>query len=72
MYAYIYTSHSYIYIYIYIYIIKQLYISHLHQDAGRRVLVAGASPQRTLFFDLADIILPGDILTSKAHQVLFF
>jgi hypothetical protein len=42
------------------------------EDAGRRVLVAGASPQRTLFFDLADIVLPGDVVTSKAHQDLEF
>eukprot|EP00802_Teleaulax_amphioxeia_P006615 Tamp_06619.p1 GENE.Tamp_06619~~Tamp_06619.p1 ORF type:complete len:879 (-),score=111.99 Tamp_06619:33-2381(-) len=42
------------------------------EDAGRRVLVAGASPQRTLFFDIADLVLPGDIVTSKAHQDLEF
>ena len=42
------------------------------EDAGRRVLFAGASPQRTLFFDVADIVQPGEIVAEKAHQDLEF
>lgn len=34
--------------------------------------MAGASPQRTLFFDIADIVVPGEVVTSKAHQDLEF
>ncbi|EKX32027.1 hypothetical protein GUITHDRAFT_148897 [Guillardia theta CCMP2712] len=42
------------------------------EERNRRILFAGASPQRTLFFDVADLILPGDMVKTKAHQDLEF
>mmetsp|Transcript_42375 Transcript_42375/g.113336 ORF Transcript_42375/g.113336 Transcript_42375/m.113336 type:complete len:356 (+) Transcript_42375:296-1363(+) len=40
------------------------------EETGRRVLFAGASPQRTLFYDVAGVLSPGDVITTKSHQDL--
>lgn len=42
------------------------------EEPGRRVIIGGSSPQRTLFFDLADVVFPGEVLKYKAHQDLEF
>ena len=42
------------------------------EEPGRRIIVGDSSPQRTLFFDMADIVLPGEVLKYKAHQDLEF